>query len=296
MKNSFNKEIKLFFSKYSWVFVIIILFIYGFYSINNYLEILKSYETTSNNIINITSGQFINIYNVMKGFYSDTTQIVTIPLVLILTILSNTSLSSYIDEKKGFIKYEYLRISKKEYLISKILTNSILVGIVFIIPNILLLIYYSFLYSYHLPIISNINDCKNLDVCNISLISNFYNINFPILNIFIDHIFIPFLIGVTISLVVITFSFITNRKSLLMLYTNGFMFVFIVLFLLFQQVFSGMSTKHDQLDEIFSFPFIGWYSSDSPSHIISLIISIFTILFIVIGLLAIFWRKQKYEI
>ncbi|QVK17372.1 hypothetical protein KHQ81_10990 [Mycoplasmatota bacterium] len=241
-------------------------------------------------------GNFINIFNVLSGFYSDTSQTFIILIILIFIILSNSSLGIYVDERKGYIKYQYLRISKKEYIMSKLIVNSFLIGVIFIIPQLIFLTFYSFSYTYTLPSIIDYSGCNNFGNCRVALIDLMYDYNYPILNILINQLVKPFIAGILFAITVITFSLIAKRKSLLMLYTNGFVFLLISFYLIIEKLFNKLQDKYDQLSEIFLMPYLGLFTNSEKIYFIPYLISIITLFIILFILFMIFWRKQKYEI
>lgn len=297
MSYAIKKEIKYFISNYCWILIILLLTLFGYYFISNNIEIMGVYELSSKQFLNFSNGgKYINIFNVMSGFYSDTSQTVIIPIILIFIILSNSSLALFIDERKGYIKYQYLRISKKEYIMSKLIVNSILVGVIFIIPQLIFLAYYSFSYTYTLPSIIDYSGCNNFGNCRVALIDTMYDYNYPILNILINQLVKPFIAGILFALTVITFSLIAKRKSLLMLYTNGFVFLLISFYLIIEKLFNKLQDKYDQLSEIFLMPYLGLFTNSEKLYFVPYLISTITLLIILFTLFIVFWRKQKYEI
>lgn len=297
MHNSMKKEIKYFFSNYYWLVIIVGFTLIGLYFTNNNIELLKNFEPVAKRYLDFSNGgKFINIYNVMVGVYTDTSGIMILGIIFSFIMLSNSSVSYYIDERKGFINYQNLRVSKNKILVSKILVNTILSGIIFVIPHLILLVYYSCSYSYKLPIINDFDGCTNIGNCRVPLIDYIYSYQFPVLNIFINQILKPFLAGLVISLTVITFSLIAKKKSILMLFTNGFMFLLIAAFYVVQEkIFIHFSTKQDMLYELFMPPYLGLYGSPERQLFMPYLLSVIMTIVILVVLIFIFWRREKNE-
>lgn len=311
MKYAIKKEIKYFFSNLYWLLIIILYTFMGYLLINNQIHSLEQTKKSliisssiSGNIeyLNIANSKyFINIYNVMSGIFHDAIRGMNNPMSIIVIIflifLSATSLSYYIYERKGYIKYQYLKISKKEFILAKVIVNTIGIGFVFIVPHIILLIYYSFFYSYNLPVINDLEMCSVISECDDAFLYTIFNYHNPITTLIINHIVRPFINGVILSLTILTFSLIAKRKSLLMVYALGFMLLYIALFALKQTLL--MKLTDASFDKVYSYafiPYIELFSNNYPLYFIPYLKSASTILIVLIILIVVVWRKQKDEI
>ncbi len=310
MKYAIKKEIKYFFSNYNWLLIIILFIVTGYLTINNtlyYLRELRGYlmityhQTGDINYYNLANSKsFINIYAVMSGIYHDAIGSfngpMTIVVLLTIIILSISSLSYCIDERNGYIKYEFLKISKNNFIIAKLLVNSIMMGIVFIIPYFLLLIFYSYSYSYDLSDI-NYAFCNTESICKSVTTDILFNFQYPITTLIINIIIRPFLNGVILSLTVITFSIVAKRKSTLIIFSLGFMFIYLAIYSAINRLI--MLVTNSSFDNVFSkkiLPYFELFSNENVSFFPAYLRSILINFIVLLGLIFVFWRKQKYDV
>lgn len=203
MKSIFRNEFRNYFKSINWVAIVLLHTIYGIIAINKWVTNMLDFEHTITEYLDYSNGgEFANIYTVITGFYRESD--VFIVLLVTIIFLTASSLSYYMYELKGFINFELLRVSKNKHIFTKFFANSLFTGLVFVIPHILLIIYYSFIYTYKMPIV--LDGCSSHGNCILFITNSIYSLKYPYTTLLINHLIKPFFIGFVIGLTVMTFT------------------------------------------------------------------------------------------